>query len=50
MKTLALDPSTTSTGYAVRDGRGLQTGVIVREPKEPVEVRLYRTLQEIEEE
>ena len=49
MKTLALDPSTTSTGYAVRDGLGLQTGVIVREAKEPVEVRLYRTLQAIEE-
>jgi Holliday junction resolvasome RuvABC endonuclease subunit len=49
MKTLALDPSTTATGYAVRDGLGLQTGVIVREAKEPVEVRLYRTLQAIEE-
>ena len=49
MKTLALDPSTTSTGYAVRDGLGLTTGVISREPKEPVEVRLYRTLQAIEE-
>jgi Holliday junction resolvasome RuvABC endonuclease subunit len=32
----------------VRDGPGLQTGVIVREAKEPVEVRLYRTLQAIE--
>ena len=49
MKTLALDPSTTSTGYATRDGLGLATGVIVREVKEPVEVRLYRTVQAIEE-
>ena len=44
MKTLALDPSTTSTGYATRDGLGLNTGVISRKPKEPVEVRLYRPI------